>query len=211
MLYVYIVCLVFGIGYSAVSAVFGSHGFDHGGFDHGGLDHGGGTGGHQGADASDMPSLFNPLVIASAIMAFGTVGLVGKAGFNWNDLISAIIALVFAGVVGAAIFFGIVKFMYNSQSNSVFSLEELEGKEAEVITPVPENGLGEIAYVINGMRYNLSAKSFGNVKIPRGRKVIIREITGNCAIVQEKITLDDLAAIDTNEEKRSSDKMNNIL
>ena len=88
-----------------------------------------------------MPSPFNPLVIASAITAFGAFGLIGKAGFKWGDLISTIVALAFAGAVGTIIFFGIVKFMYNSQSNSMFSLDELTGTEAEVTTPVPENGL----------------------------------------------------------------------
>lgn len=218
MLYVYIVCLVFGVGYSVVSAVFGSHGLDHGGglehgggFDHSGFDHAGGTEGHQAADNGNMPSPFNPLVIASAITAFGAIGLIGKAGFSWSDFFSAVIALGFAGAIGAAMFFGIVKVMYNQQSNSVFSLEQLEGIEAEVITPVPEKGLGEITYVINGMRSSLSAKSLGNVQIQRGRKVIIREVAGNYAVVQEKITVDDLTEFETNDEKSKKDKMNNIL
>lgn len=202
MLYVYIVCLVFGAAYSAVSAVLGSHGFDHGSFDHGG-----GVDGHSVGDSADVPSPFNPLVIASAITAFGAFGLIGKAGFKWGDLISTIVALAFAGAVGTIIFFGIVKFMYNSQSNSMFSLDELTGTEAEVTTPVPENGLGEITYVINGERSNLSAKSQDGTVISRGRTVIIREIAGNAAIVQEKLTLDDLAAIDADEEEEKSNKV----
>lgn len=206
MFYVYIVCLTFGAAYSAVSAILGSHGFDHGSFDHGG-----GVDGHSGVDNADVPSPFNPLVIASAITAFGAFGLIGKAGFKWGDLISTIVALAFAGAVGAIIFFGIVKFMYSSQSNSIFSLDDLAGMEAEVITPLPEDGLGEISYVINGVRYNLSAKSKDGKTISRGRTVVIREVAGNAAIVQEKLTLDDLAAVDADETNQKSDSVNKTM
>jgi hypothetical protein len=196
LLYIFIGCLTFGILYSAVSALLGPHGFGHGGFDHGG-----GADGHPGGHSADVPSPFNPLVIACAITTFGAVGLAAKAGFHMGDLLSSVVALGFAGIIGAVIFFGIVKFMYGSQSNSVFSLDDLIDTEAEVNTPIPVNGMGEIAYVMNGIRYNLSAKSFNNEEIPRGAVVIIRDITGNTAKVQKKMTIDDLGLLEEEEEK----------
>lgn len=191
MLYVYIGCLAFGILYSAVSFLLGSHGFDHSG-----LDHGGGAGGHAASHDAEVPSPFNPLVISCAIIAFGAVGLIGNAGFGMGDLASAIVALGFAGVIGAAIFFGVVKFMYNSQSNSVFSMEDLIGTDAEVITPIPAHGMGEITYSINGVRYNQSAGSFTQEEIGRGAAVIIRSIAGNAAVVQKKMTLEELSLLE---------------
>ncbi len=123
-----------------------------------------------------------------------------------SDLWSTIVALGFAGVIGAGIFFGIVKFMFNSQSNSVFSLEDLIETEAEVLTPIPANGLGEIAYVINGVRYTLSARSLEGSSIKRGSTVVIREIASNAAVVQQKLTLDDIELTDVEQEEEENRK-----
>ncbi|HOQ06320.1 MAG TPA: NfeD family protein [Clostridiales bacterium] len=144
------------------------------------------------SDTAGSPSPFSPVVMASAITTFGAVGIISMKGFGLSGLASTFVALAFAGAMGAAIFFGIVKFMYGSQSNSIFSLNDLIGTEAEVITPVPAKGLGEIAYTINGIRYTLSARSLEECEIHRGTPVIIREIAGNTAVVQQKLTIDDI-------------------
>lgn len=115
-------------------------------------------------------------------------------------------ALGFAGAIGVGIFFGIVKFMFNAQSNSVFSLEDLIETEAEVLTPIPANGLGEIAYVINGVRCTLSARSLEGSGIERGSTVIIREIASNAAVVQQKLTLDDIELTNEEHEKEKNKK-----
>ena len=197
MLQVFIGCLAFGVLFSVFSVVFGGHDFGHGSFDHGG-----GAGGHSGSDSANVPTPFNPLVISSAITAFGAVGLIAKTGFGMTDILSTVVALGFAGVIGALIFFGIVKFMYGSQSNSVFSLDDLVDTEAEVITPIPAVGMGEIAYVINGVRYNLSARSSDGEDIARWATVIIRDVTGNAASVQRKLTLDDINLPEEAEEEK---------
>jgi membrane protein implicated in regulation of membrane protease activity len=153
-------------------------------------------------DDTDSPSPFNPLVIASAITAFGASGLISMTGFGLDSFVSTIVALLFSGLTGAALFFGVVKFMYGSQSNSVFSLEDLIGFEAEVITPLPEKGLGEIAYKANGMRSTMTARSMDGTEIKRGTQVIIREITGSVAVVQQKLTLDDIIFDNISENSR---------
>lgn len=161
----------------------------------GGADIGSGADVQHGADTSDSadsPSPFSPLVMAGAITTFGAVGLISMEGFGLDGLISTFIALGFAGAIGAALFFGIVKFMYGSQSNSVFSLDDTVGTEADVITPIPESGLGEIAFVANGTRYTLSARSMEGTVINRGKTVIIRDVQNNVAVVQQKMTIDDI-------------------
>lgn len=200
MLYAFIGCLAFGVFYSVISLVLGGHGFDHN------IDHGGGADIDQ-VDGADAPSPFNPLVISSAITAFGAVGLAAMKGFGMSSLMSTVVALAFAGIIGTAIFFGIVKFMYGSQSNSIFSLDDLIETEAEVLTPIPENGMGEIAYVINGIRYTLTARSLEHNSISRGAVVVIREIAGNAAIVQQKLSIDDIELF--NEEKNSEEEEKN--
>ena len=196
MLYVFIGCLTFGVAFSILSVFLGSHG--HGSFDHGG----GADVQHSGVDSADAPSPLNPLVLSSAVTAFGAVGLIAKTGFAMGDLLSTMVSLGFAGIVGAVMFYGVVKFMYGSQSNSVFSLSELEGTEAEVLTPIPKNGLGEITYVINGVRNSFSARSVNGEEIQRGSVVIIREVAGNAALVQRKISLDELGSYEIEEQNK---------
>lgn len=198
---------------------FGADGFDMDGIDTDGLEighdidagtdaghetniaHGAGTGNAanaahaQHSDVSDTagsPSPFSPVVMASAITTFGAVGLISMMGFGLSGLASTFVALGFSGAIGAAIFYGIVKFMYGSQSNSLFSLDDLIGCEADVITPVPAKGLGEIAYTVKGIRSTLAAKSLEGCEIRRGTPVIIREIAGSVAVVQRKLTIDDI-------------------
>jgi membrane protein implicated in regulation of membrane protease activity len=232
LLYVYIGCLTFGIIYSAVSAILGHNGFDdgsvgdagfEGGFDgnaDGGLDgvldgtidvdFDGGiqaeVDGEHSVDSGDGPSPFNPLVLTSAIATFGAIGIIGKVGFKMGDLLSLIVALSFAGGIGTAIFFGIVKFMYNSQSNSIFSTRDLIGTEAEIITPIPADGMGEIALTINGIRRNFPAKSINQEDIARGVTVKVRDISGNIALVTRKITIDDLGSLETERRQSRDDR-----
>jgi len=230
LLYVYIGCLTFGIIYSAVSAILGHNGFDNGGdagFEGGfdgnvdgafdgafdgtidaGLDGGiqAEFDGDYSADSGDGPSLFNPLVLTSAIASFGAIGIIAKVGFKMGDILSLVVALSFAGGIGAAIFFGIVKFMYNSQSNSVFSTRDLIGAETEIITPIPADGVGEIALTINGTRRNFPAKSANKEYIARGVTVKVRDISGNIALVTRKITIDDLESLETERRQSRNDR-----
>lgn len=180
MLYLYIGCFTFGAAYSIFSLLLGGHSADHGGVDH-----------VHGAD-SDLPSPLNPIVIASAVTAFGAVGLISKLAFKMGDLLSSVFALGFAGIVGAAIFFGIVKLMYGSQSDSTFSQNDLVGMDAEVTIPIPCKGMGEIACSVNGTRYSMAARDAEGGEIQRGEPVKIKEIAGNTAVVGKKITIDSL-------------------
>lgn len=177
MFYVYIGCLTFGVLYTVLSVVLGSHGFEHGGIGHGAL---------HGQDADDVPSPLNPVVIASAIAAFGAAGIVSKAGFGMGELASAAFSAFCAAAVGTAVFFGIVKFLYQAKANTHFSGENLINSEAEVLTPIPVQGVGEIVYSMNGMRNSLPAMSKNNEFLGRGETVIIQSIENHTAFVAQK-------------------------
>jgi membrane protein implicated in regulation of membrane protease activity len=173
---IYALCLVIGILFIAVSAIFG-HFFGTDG--HADV----GTGGHAeaGFDHSGVPgiSFFSPLVLASFITAFGAFGII-FSGFKATDhvLISAPLS-----IVGALAFAFFVLWLFNSvfsktQSSSESSVATVTGLIASVITPVPENGVGEIAYVQGGTRYTAPARSEGGVAIPCGRPVRISRVVG---------------------------------
>ncbi len=181
LLYVYVGCLFFGILFSTVSFFIDGHDFD-------GINADGGA---------DSLGIFSPLVLTSSITVFGGTGIVSMLGLNMSGVTSAAVSLVLAAIIGAAIFFGVVRFAYNSQSNSTFSQNDLIGLECEVITPISLKGVGEIVYVINGERHSLPAKCVSD-SIGKGEIVLIREIAGNAAFVSRKL---DIEAIDLDDFK----------
>ena len=187
LLYVYVGCLFFGILFSTVSFLLDGHDFDFEGIH---------------ADGGS-PGIFSPLVLTSSITVFGGTGIVSMLGLNMSGVSSAVVSLVLAAIIGAAIFFGIVRFAYNSQSNSTFSQNDLIGLECEVITPIPLKGVGEIVYVINGERHSLPAKCVSDT-IGKGEIVLIKEIAGNAAFVSRKLSIE---AIDLDDFKFRNNKV----
>jgi hypothetical protein len=77
-----------------------------------------------------------------------------------------------------------------------------------VITPIPQNGMGEISYVVNGIRNCMAAKSLNNSFIGREEIVKINEVSGNIAMVTKKLTVDDLTEYGT-EGVKDKQNLNN--
>jgi membrane protein implicated in regulation of membrane protease activity len=176
MTFFYAVCLVVGLMFTLISAVAG-HFF--GGHEGGDI----GTGGHAeaGFDDSGVPgiSFFSPLVIASFITAFGGLGILFSDVKATQDVwLSA--PLSAAGAFGIA---SLVLWLFNlvfsrSQSSSESQVATLVGQTGTLITPIPENGVGEIAYVQGGTRYTAPARSETRVAVPQGQAVKITRIVG---------------------------------
>src|SRR5947207_11299816 len=145
---IYALCLVIGLLFIAVSAIFGHFlGSDH--------DAGVGTGGHAeaGFDHSGVPgiSFFSPLVMACFITAFGGFGIV-FSGFKPTSNIWVSAPLSIAG--GFCLAF-LVLWLFNAvfsrtQSSSESHVASLAGQAASILSPIPENGVGEIAYLQGG-------------------------------------------------------------
>jgi membrane protein implicated in regulation of membrane protease activity len=55
----------------------------------------------------------------------------------------------------------------------------LVGTEANVITPIPANGVGEIAYVVGGTRYTAPARLDTGGAVAGGKSVRIIRVTGS--------------------------------
>jgi membrane protein implicated in regulation of membrane protease activity len=72
------------------------------------------------------------------------------------------------------------------QGSSAVRLRDVGGKKAEIITPVPKNGLGQVAFVTRGTRTTWAARSVDGKPIPRGAIVTIKAVTGNTAIVSRE-------------------------
>ena len=172
---IYGICLVVGLVFTLISVTFG-HFFGHGG-------HVDGSGGHveAGADASDAPgiSIFSPTIIASFITAFGGFGLIfSQFGVTSRTELSAPLSLLGGGVVAGGVLMFLRSVLRHTQSSSESHVAKLIGAEANVITPIPENGVGEIAYVVGETRYSAPARAENNVAVATGKTVKITRIVG---------------------------------
>ena len=159
---IYFICLTVGLLFT-LGSVLAGHFF-------GGSDaHVEGSGGHAeaGADASDMPgiSIFSPTIMAAFVTTRRTV-------------ISAPLAVVCALIV-AGILYGLLSSIFrHSQSSSESHVAQLAGTEAGVISPIPENGVGEIAYVVGGTRYTAPARMENGAAVANGKLVKITRVVG---------------------------------
>ena len=176
---VYAGCLGVGLLFTILSAfmshVFGGH--DAGHDAHGEL----GTGGHAEA-GYNMPgfSPFSPTIIASFVTAFGGFGMIfSRVEATRNPWISAPLAVVAGFVIAAAVFWIFHQLFSKTQSSSESQVTALIGATATIISPIPADGVGEIAYVDNGSRYTAPARAMTRAPLANGQTVRIAKIVGS--------------------------------
>ena len=174
---IYIICLGVGLVFTLISAFFG-HVF--GGGHEGHLD---GSGGHAeaGVDSSDMPgvSVLSPTIIASFVTAFGGFGLIlSQFQATRAPIISAPLSVLGGFVIAGCVLMLLRSLFSHTQSSSESKVASLAGMTATIISPIPVNGVGEIAYVQAGSRYTAPARlengvtSAGNGKLVRITRVV---------------------------------------
>ncbi len=129
-------------------------------------------------------SPLSPVTVAMFVTSFGAGGIVSMHILNIKGVGSLLIATL-AGFVIAAITFVIFYKMFKmTQGSSTPGAAELVGIEAEVITAIPADGLGEIAYVVRGTRLTAPARSEDGKPCPAHSTVKITRITGNTYYVK---------------------------
>ncbi len=175
---IYILCLGVGLVFTLISAFFG-HVFG------GGNDgHVGGSGGHAeaGVDSSDMPgvSVLSPTIIASFVTAFGGFGIIlSQFPATKAPIISAPLAVLGGFIIAGCVLMLLRSLFSHTQSSSESKVASLAGMTATVISPIPSNGVGEIAYVQGGSRYTAPARLEGGVtSAGNGKLVRITRVVG---------------------------------
>jgi membrane protein implicated in regulation of membrane protease activity len=180
---IYTICLVAGLIFTVFSAIvghlFGGHGDVHVG-----------TGGHAdsglGQDGVPGISFLSPTVLASFITAFGALGLIfSKIGLTGSAWINAPLSFVGALAVAAVVFWLINMMFKKTEGSSESRVARLIGHPAAIITPIPENGVGEISYTQAGSRYTAAARSEKGGSIPGGQTVKITRIVGTQFFVEQ--------------------------
>jgi membrane-bound ClpP family serine protease len=126
----------------------------------------------------------SPFAMAMFGAAFGMTGLITRLWLEMEAVPSILWAAGVGIVVGgvAQVFF---IYVLSPSKSSHFSLaDDATGREVQVITTIPGNGLGEIAYDSAGGRIKLGARSATGKQIKRGEMVRIEQVTGRVAVVR---------------------------
>ncbi|MFQ6131199.1 MAG: NfeD family protein [Armatimonadota bacterium] len=129
----------------------------------------------------------SPPVIATLVTTFGVVGLVCENVFGLGPLLSLPIAVVSSVALAALVFATVGRLLVAVQSTSHAALADLAGTEAQVITPIPADGVGEVSYSYANVRESRPARSEDGVLIPKHALVRISRVAGSTLIVRELV------------------------
>jgi membrane protein implicated in regulation of membrane protease activity len=181
----------------------GGHGHGDGGADgHAGGGHGDGGGhdaGHYGVDGGGVGKVsagemggafhfpfFSPLAVATLFTAIGAWGLISRHAMGVSDGASLLIALPAAFGTAYLVTWASYKLVSSSRGSSMIRADRFAGSSGEVLTPIPEGGLGEVAAVVDGHRYTSSAREIKGRALPRGRQVRIVKMSGSTLLVESE-------------------------
>ena len=184
----YFACLVIGGAYATIILLTGAlHDIQIPHLDFGGSAHVDLTPGHD-LSAFDngnvkVPAL-NPISIASFITAFGAFGIISGQLFEVSAPFSLLWATGAGIVVAAIAHFAFGYFLIGPQGSSEVRDIDVVGAEAEVITPIPADSVGEIALNAAGTRITYPAHSATGLAIARGTPVVVVRLLSNAAWVR---------------------------
>ena len=134
-----------------------------------------------GLDPSHDFGIFDSRVIAVFLTAFGGFGAIGTT-LGYGAVGGSLFGLLGGAAFGAVVFyFG--KFLYNQQSSSSISTENLIGRPAQVVVDIKPGGLGQISCRVGEERIEKLARTTSGQEIKAGQLVRIESIGGDSVIV----------------------------
>lgn len=126
----------------------------------------------------------SPFALAMFGTAFGMVGLITRVWYDMEPIPSLLWA-VGLGVIIGGVAQGFFLYVLSPSRSSHYKLQnDAIGRDAEVITSIPDGGLGEIAFNNVSGRVKLAARSSSGEPIPYGEVVVVKRIVGRVAFVQ---------------------------
>lgn len=140
-------------------------------------------GGHLDAG---HPHPVSGTTVATFITGFGGGGAVAHYLLRWPLLGSLGTALLIGFAVAGAAFAVLEVIFKQTHGGGEFKVEEAVGRDAEVITTIPKDGAGEIAFVVKGQREQASARATDGNEILHGRLVVVERVMGSTFYVRRK-------------------------
>ena len=196
---VYLALTVLGCGYILFSLVAGhTHFGDSASHDAGPahtshVDYGVEGHGHGTASASDAHPVapfhfpfFSPLALATLFGGIGAYGLIALHGLGTGETLSLSVAVPAAIGTTYLVTYAGWRLVSGSSGTSAIRLAALTGTQAEVITPIPAGGVGEVAALVDGQRFASAAREQDGKDVPRGARVTVKGLVGTTLVVAKE-------------------------
>ena len=132
-------------------------------------------------------SILNPTVILSFISVLSGAGYVLELQGSFSHLTVFIFATLISLIIVGIIHFFILVPLSKSEQNTARSIADYIGKEGEVITTIPAEGVGEVLIKSGlGSTGNI-AKCASNTEITQGTMISVIEIDQDGVLIVEPI------------------------
>ena len=134
---------------------------------------------------TDLPmSPLSPTVISTFLTGFGGGGLIANSYLGLPVGKGVLMAILTGILLSGGTYTILLLLFRGTQAGAEYSSDEMLGRTVQIITPIPENGTGEIAIVIKGTRVNGPARSLDGKAVPRGAPVVVEKVVGNIYYVK---------------------------
>jgi membrane-bound ClpP family serine protease len=134
---------------------------------------------------TDLPvSPMSPTVISTFLTGFGGGGLLANSYFHLGPAAGVGVALLTGALLSGGTFAAISFLFRSTQAGSEFAFSDMVGSVVQVVTPIPENGTGEVAVIAKGTRINSPARSADGKAISRNAAVKVERVVGNILYVR---------------------------
>ena len=157
-------------------------GHDHD-FDHS-FDHDLGDASHEaGVDSHGVIGIFSMRVIATFVMGFGAAGAI-CLHYGMGYPLASVLGVA-AGMVLAALMYGMMLLFIEQQASSVTPTDSLVGAAATVTVPIDKDSMGEVGVSVGGEYHTFSARAHDGAALGKGSAVRIVAASGSIVTVDK--------------------------
>jgi hypothetical protein len=128
----------------------------------------------------------SPVTLAGFVTAFGAMGIIATELAGASERASLLWALFGGLLVGVVSHVAFIYLFILPQGSSEVRRADIVGAQGEVITPIPQGGLGEIAIIAQGSRITFSARSADGAAVARGSRVTVVDVVVSAALVHRQ-------------------------
>ncbi|HEY6402691.1 MAG TPA: hypothetical protein VI479_14840 [Blastocatellia bacterium] len=132
-------------------------------------------------DLGDGPGVFSLRTLSIFITGLGGLGAIAALR-GAGAAVSASVGLAGGAALAGAVY-SFARYLYQQQSSSHVTAEELINRRAEVTVAIPAGGLGQVRCLVGETMVEKIARSRDGDAIPTGVAVRIDEVAGETAIV----------------------------
>jgi len=194
----YLLCFLVGFSLSVLSFLAGAihihlpfrlhlpfHGGHHaGGFHSGGHAHGASSAKGASTHAHGHFSWFNASTMLAFLAWFGGTGYILTKYSNLVAVASLGLATLAGLVSGSIVFKFMVKLMHSNETQLNEADYRVEGSLCTVTMPIRANGIGEVVFLLGGVRRSAGARTDDGKPIEKGAEVVIERHENGIAYVK---------------------------